>query len=226
MAEVANKRGDLPDGAAALPRGDGRHCGGGAPRSRRSAGASSTMRRTFSTSAKFAQQRRRPADGRRRPCANTSGLADGWSRSQPDNMKYRMEVQYADTNLGVVLLDQRRFAEAVDAVRQSAASTMEAICDRRSAEQGLSAGESRESWPGSPMPSARSGNLEQAIDACAQRARLRCSIDCLPNAATSSCASRLIAAQRTLGKCLCRERPDGAPRRSTEFAQRSTRPTA
>ena len=32
---------------------------------------------------------------------------------QPDNMKYRMEVQYADTDLGVVLSDQRRFAEAV-----------------------------------------------------------------------------------------------------------------
>jgi tetratricopeptide (TPR) repeat protein len=30
----------------------------------------------------------------------------------PDSMKWRMETQYADTNLGVVLLGQRRFAEA------------------------------------------------------------------------------------------------------------------
>ena len=30
----------------------------------------------------------------------------------PNNMKWRMEEQYADTNLGVVLYEQRRYAEA------------------------------------------------------------------------------------------------------------------
>jgi len=45
---------------------------------------------------------------------------------QPDNLKYRMEVQYADANLGIVLYDQRRFAEAV-AQFKDALSTMEAI---------------------------------------------------------------------------------------------------
>ena len=45
---------------------------------------------------------------------------------QPDSMKYRMEVQYADTDLGVVLSDQRRFAEAV-AQFNDGLSTMEAI---------------------------------------------------------------------------------------------------
>ena len=45
---------------------------------------------------------------------------------QPDNLKYRMEGQYADFNLGVVLYDQRRFAEAV-AQFKDALSTMEAI---------------------------------------------------------------------------------------------------
>ena len=45
---------------------------------------------------------------------------------QPDSMKYRMEVQYADTDLGVVLGDQRRFAEAV-AQFTDALRTMEAI---------------------------------------------------------------------------------------------------
>lgn len=44
----------------------------------------------------------------------------------PDSMKYRMEVQYADTNLGIVLSDQRRFAEAV-AQFSDALSTMDAI---------------------------------------------------------------------------------------------------
>jgi tetratricopeptide (TPR) repeat protein len=32
---------------------------------------------------------------------------------QPDSMKWRMETQYADTDLGVVLFNQRRFAEAL-----------------------------------------------------------------------------------------------------------------
>ena len=45
---------------------------------------------------------------------------------QPDNLKYRMEGQYADFNLGVVLYDQRRFPEAV-AQFKNALSTMEAI---------------------------------------------------------------------------------------------------
>jgi len=45
---------------------------------------------------------------------------------QPDNMKYRMEVQYADANLGIVLYDQRRFPEAV-AQFNDALSTMDAI---------------------------------------------------------------------------------------------------
>lgn len=45
---------------------------------------------------------------------------------QPDNMKYRMEVQYADTDLGVVLNDQRRFVEAVPQFND-ALGTMEAI---------------------------------------------------------------------------------------------------
>jgi tetratricopeptide (TPR) repeat protein len=44
----------------------------------------------------------------------------------PDNMKWRMEEQYADFNLGVVLLGQRQFAEAA---RQfdAASKTIEAI---------------------------------------------------------------------------------------------------
>src|SRR5438270_3367840 len=45
---------------------------------------------------------------------------------QPDSMKYRMEEQYADADLGIVLYDQRRYGEAV-AQFQDALSTMEAI---------------------------------------------------------------------------------------------------
>ncbi|MFL6722080.1 MAG: TIR domain-containing protein [Sphingomonas sp.] len=45
---------------------------------------------------------------------------------QPDNMKYRMEEQYADTDVGVLLFDQRRFDEAVTQFEE-ALGTMGAI---------------------------------------------------------------------------------------------------
>jgi tetratricopeptide (TPR) repeat protein len=44
----------------------------------------------------------------------------------PDSMKWRMEKQYADTDLGVILSDQRRFAEAAAQYRD-ALTTMRAI---------------------------------------------------------------------------------------------------
>jgi tetratricopeptide (TPR) repeat protein len=44
----------------------------------------------------------------------------------PDSMKYRMEEQYAEANLGIVLKDQRRFAEAAGQFRD-ALRTMDAI---------------------------------------------------------------------------------------------------
>ena len=39
-------------------------------------------------------------------------LADRMSAIEPNNLKWRMEVQYARENLGIVLMSQRRFAEA------------------------------------------------------------------------------------------------------------------
>src|SRR5436190_21963625 len=45
---------------------------------------------------------------------------------QPHSMKYRMEEQYADADLGIVLYDQRRFGEAVTQFN-AALTTMEAI---------------------------------------------------------------------------------------------------
>ena len=61
----------------------------------------------------------------------------------PDSLKYRMEVQYADTNLGVVLTDQRRFAEAV-AQFSEALRTIDAIAtaDSQNAEYRESVAES------------------------------------------------------------------------------------
>ncbi len=53
-------------------------------------------------------------------------LAGQMVRLQPDSLKFRMEGQYAATNLGVVLSDQRRFDEAAAQFR-TALVTMQAI---------------------------------------------------------------------------------------------------
>lgn len=53
-------------------------------------------------------------------------LADRMVALQPDNMKWRMETQYADANLGILLYDQRRFGEAATQF-EGALRTIEAI---------------------------------------------------------------------------------------------------
>jgi tetratricopeptide (TPR) repeat protein len=53
-------------------------------------------------------------------------LADQMAALQPDNLKWKMEVQYASTNLGVVLLRQRSFDEAVQQLA-TALRTIEAV---------------------------------------------------------------------------------------------------
>ena len=40
----------------------------------------------------------------------------------PDDPKYQLEATYADSNLGTVLIDERRFAEAAAAFRSSLAA--------------------------------------------------------------------------------------------------------
>lgn len=54
---------------------------------------------------------------------------------QPDNMKWRMEEQYADANLGIILYQQRRFVEAGKQFNQ-ALGTVQALAtaDSRNAE--------------------------------------------------------------------------------------------
>jgi len=53
-------------------------------------------------------------------------LADQMVALGPDNMKWRMEEQYADFDLGVLLKDQRRYGEAATQFRDSL-TTIEAI---------------------------------------------------------------------------------------------------
>ena len=54
------------------------------------------------------------------------GLADKMTALAPDDLKYRMEVQYAATNLGFVLLRQRRYEEAIQQLTK-ALRTIEAV---------------------------------------------------------------------------------------------------
>ena len=49
-------------------------------------------------------------------------LADRMIAAAPDDPKYRLEGVYADTNLGTVLIDQRRFGEAASAYQRSLAA--------------------------------------------------------------------------------------------------------
>ncbi len=53
-------------------------------------------------------------------------LADRMTALEPDNLKWRMEVQYAATNLGFVLLRQRRYDEAIQQLTK-ALRTIEAV---------------------------------------------------------------------------------------------------
>ena len=86
---------------------------------------------------------------------------------QPDSLKYRMEGQYADFNLGVVLFDQRRFLEAV-AQFKNALNTMEAIstADPNNKTYKLGVGEAH-NWLADAERA--SGNYDQAL-ALRQRA--------------------------------------------------------
>lgn len=59
-------------------------------------------------------------------------LADQMVALDPDNMKWRMETQYADANLGILLFNQRRFDEAATRF-EGALRTIEAIATADSA---------------------------------------------------------------------------------------------
>ena len=117
---------------------------------------------------------------------------------QPDSMKYRMEEQYAETNLGVVLSDLRRFPEATTQFRRALA-TMEAVAtaDPRNRDYQQSVAESL-AWL-SDAESA-TGNYTAAV---AQRRR---QISILQKLFSSTGAvtyqQRLIPAYRTLGRLL------------------------
>jgi tetratricopeptide (TPR) repeat protein len=117
---------------------------------------------------------------------------------QPDSMKYRMEEQYAETNLGVVLSDLRRFSEATAQFRRALA-TMEAVAtaDPRNTGYQQSVAESL-AWLSDAE--AATGNYQAAV---AQRRRQIEILDRLAAATGDvSYQQRLIPAHRQLGRLL------------------------
>ena len=70
--------------------------------------------------------RRGDAQGAEAAFREYKRLADRMVALEPDNMKWRMETQYADANLGIMLFDQRRYGEAARQF-EAAMRTVEAI---------------------------------------------------------------------------------------------------
>ena len=124
MGEVANLRGDL-DGALGRYR---EAMAGTAEMLRRSP---NDPQRLFEHAqnvfwvGEVARQRGQ-ADQAEAAMREYKRLADRMVALEPDNPKWRMETKYADSNLGITLYDQHRYAEA-DRQLQHALSTVESL---------------------------------------------------------------------------------------------------
>jgi tetratricopeptide (TPR) repeat protein len=124
MADVANSRGDL-DGALRLFH-------------EAMAGTAEAIRRDPKDPQRLfdhAQNvfwtadialRRGDSQGAERAFREYKTLATKMVALDPDNMKWRMETQYADANLGILLFNQRRFEDSA-AQFENALKTIEAI---------------------------------------------------------------------------------------------------
>jgi tetratricopeptide (TPR) repeat protein len=124
MADVANSRGDL-DGALRLFH-------------EAMAGTAEAIRRDPKDPQRLfdhAQNvfwtadialRRGDSRGAERAFRQYKTLATQMVALEPDNMKWRMETQYADANLGILLFNQRRFEDSA-AQFENALKTIEAI---------------------------------------------------------------------------------------------------
>ena len=123
-------------------------------------------------------------------------LAARMIAQQPDNMKYRMEVQYAATNLGVLMLTQRRFDESSRQFEQ-ALRTIEAIstADPGNADYQRSLVESL-AWAADANASA--GRLDAAIVERERQVNLLQRLF-VSSGGDVSFGAKLIPARRTLG---------------------------
>ena len=88
-------------------------------------------------------------------------LADRMLALEPDNQKWRMETKYADSNLGVMLYEQRRYAEAIRQLERAlATSEALAAADPRDQQAQKSVPESL-AWLADALFGA--GQLDEAI---------------------------------------------------------------
>ncbi|MEO7654220.1 MAG: toll/interleukin-1 receptor domain-containing protein [Sphingomicrobium sp.] len=125
-------------------------------------------------------------------------LADRMTGRQPDNLKWKMEVQYAATNLGFVLLRQRRYDGAIQQLTK-ALRTIEAVAavdgDNRDYQKSLA-----ESLAWLADAQLASGDVAAAVSSRQRQVALLKTL-----AATSTDVAiqqKLIPAQQTLGTML------------------------
>ena len=117
---------------------------------------------------------------------------------EPDNLQWRMEAQYSDVNLGVVLLRLRRFEEAA-ARFASGLQTIQAVAalDRDKVDYQNSTAETL-AWLADAQIAR--GNLPAAIEARRHQVAI---LSALANGTTSvQPRAKLIPAQQTLGRLL------------------------
>ena len=89
-------------------------------------------------------------------------LADQMTALAPDNLKYRMEVLYANENVGISLYDQHRFAEATSQF-EGAAGPMEKLASLYPANTTYQKEFANDCWRGWPMRSEQNGSLMRPL---------------------------------------------------------------
>ena len=131
-------------------------------------------------------------------------LANKMIAIAPDNLKWRMEVQYAEFNLGVVHLRQRRFAEAATQFA-GALKTIEAVAAIDSANQDYQKSLA-ESLAWLADAEVARGNLAAGINARQRQVQLLRSL--AARYGDVQYRQKLIPAQQTLGRLLATQGKD------------------
>jgi tetratricopeptide (TPR) repeat protein len=134
-------------------------------------------------------------------------VADQMTALQPDNLKYRMEVLYADEDVGISIYNQHRFAEATRQFEAAAAPMQQLVSLYPANTTYRKEFATLLAW----MADARraEGNLPGAI--AARQQQISALNRLLDMAADSDARSRLIAAHEGLGVALAESgQSDGA----------------
>ncbi len=126
-------------------------------------------------------------------------LADRMLAIEPDNLKWRLETKYADSNLGVMLYEQRRYAEAAGQLERALATAeVLAAADPRDEQAQKSVAESL-AWLADALFGA--GQLDEAIAKRERQLGLLLELQ-RRYAFNVDYRQRLIPAHRVLGRLL------------------------